>query len=164
MQCLNVHHFGIWAEDVDEMVLFLTQVLGFQLVKRQPLDPGERVFVHLGGNQMFEILSVPGMQSRPNIPAHMAPETSPVVGVPHICLRVTDLPAWEERIRSANYRINNHWPPEGGFGRWELGVTRTIWFTGPSGVDFELFEFSEEYPLEVGASGTGMRMERPTEP
>lgn len=163
MRCLNVHHVGLWADDVDEMVCFLTEVLGFELIKRQPLHPGERVFVHLGGSQMLEILSVPGLQSRPDIAAHMAPDVSPVVGVPHICLRVTDLPAWEKRIRAANYRINNHWPPEGGFGRWEMGVSRAVWFTGPSGVDFEMFEFSEELPLEVGSSGVGTRMEHPAD-
>jgi catechol 2,3-dioxygenase-like lactoylglutathione lyase family enzyme len=160
MQCLNVHHVGIWADDVEEMVSFLTEVLGFELVKRQPLDPGERVFVHLGDRQLFEVLSVPGMRSRPDIAPHMAPGASPVVGVPHICLRVTDLPAWEERIRSSGFRINNHWPAGGGFGHWELGATRTIWFTGPSGVDFELFEFDEEYPLRAIHSGD-THQERP---
>jgi len=130
------------------MVCFLTDVLGFRLVARQPLDPGERVFVHLGDNQMFEILSTPETQPRPDMPAHMAADSNPVVGIPHLCLRVTDLPAWEDRIRALNYRINNKWPPEGGYGRFELGTTRTIWFTGPSGVDFELFEFDEEYPIQ----------------
>jgi hypothetical protein len=29
-----------------------------------------------------------------------------------------------------------------------LGSVRAIWFTGPSGVDFELFEFEDEYPFD----------------
>ncbi len=147
MQCLNLHHAGIWADDVNEMVTFLTDVLGFRLLTRQPPDPGERVFVHLGDNQVFEILSMPGMQPRPAVPAHMGNQGS-VIGIPHLCFRVTDLPAWEERIRSLNYRINFK-APEQGYSPFELGSVRALWFTGPSGVDFELFEFEEEYPIDT---------------
>lgn len=148
MNCLNIHHVGIWADDIDEMVAFLTAVLGFRLLTRLPSDSGERVFVHLGDNQAFEILSKPAIQSRPKVPAHMASGSGAVVGILHICLRVTDLSAWEEKIRSLNYPINFKWP-EQGYHRFELGSARALWFTGPSGVDFELFEFEEEYPIDT---------------
>ncbi len=147
MRCQNLHHVGIWADDVNEMVTFLTDLLGFLHLTRQPIDPGELVFVHLGDNQVFEILSMPGMQPRPAVPAHMGNEGS-VIGIPHLCFRVTDLPAWEERIRSLNYRINFK-APEQGYSPFELGSVRALWFTGPSGVDFELFEFEEEYPIDT---------------
>ena len=148
MHCLNLHHVGIWADDVNKMVSFLTEVLGFRLLTRLPPDSAERVFVHLGDNQLFEILSIPEMQPRPVIPAHMAGGSRPVVGIPHLCFRVTDLPAWEEKIRSLDYSIN-YKLPEHGYDRFELGAVRALWFTGPSGVDFELFEFEEEYPIDA---------------
>ncbi len=148
MHCLNLHHVGIWADDVNEMVDFLTEVLGFRLLTRLPLDPGERVFVHLGDNQMFEILSIPNLQPRPLITAHMAGGGAAPVGIPHLCFRVTDLPAWEEKIRSLGYPINFKFP-EHDYGQVELGSVRALWFTGPSGVDFELFDFEEEYPIDT---------------
>lgn len=148
MHCLNLHHVGVWADDVNEMVAFLTEVLGFRILTRLPPDPGERVFVHLGDKQMFEILSKPNLQPRPLIPAHMGAGGGVPAGIPHLCFRVTDLPAWEEKIRSLGYPIN-YKLPEHGYEYFELGSARALWFTGPSGVDFELFEFEEEYPIDT---------------
>jgi catechol 2,3-dioxygenase-like lactoylglutathione lyase family enzyme len=127
------------------MVSFLTEVLGFRLLTRPQFDWGERVFVHIGDSQVFEILTKPEIPPRPNVPAHMAGGSGSVVGIPHICFRVTDLPGWEEKISSLGYTIN-HKEPE--YDRFELGSVRAIWFTGPSGVDFELFEFEDEYPFD----------------
>jgi catechol 2,3-dioxygenase-like lactoylglutathione lyase family enzyme len=144
MKCTNIHHVGLWADDVDEMVSFFTDVLGFRLLTRPEFNWGDRAFVDVGGDQAVEILTKPEMQPRPDMAAHMAEGIGAVVGVPHICFRVTDLPAWEEKFRSLGYAINNKAPGQG-YGRFELGSVRAIWITGPSGVDFEFFEFQEEY-------------------
>ena len=139
MKCLNLHHVGVWADDVEEMVSFFTDVLGFrQLTSQGP------VFLQMGDDQTFEILSNEGGIPRPDIPAHK-PGDGSVAGIPHICLRVEDLPAWEEKISSLGYPIHLSLSE---YDRFELGSVRGIWFTGPSGVDFELFEFEEEYPLD----------------
>ena len=45
MQCLNLHHVGLWVDDVTEMVGVFDP--RSHLPTRQPLNPGERVFVHL---------------------------------------------------------------------------------------------------------------------
>ena len=100
MKCLNLHHVGVWADDVEEMVSFFTDVLGFrQLTSQGP------VFLQMGDNQTFEILSNEGGIPRPDIPAHK-PGDGGVAGIPHICLREEDLPAWEEEIRSLGYPIH----------------------------------------------------------
>ena len=104
------------------------------------------VFVEAGANQLLEVVTYSEMQSRPDIPAYLAEGISPVVGVPHICFRVADLPAWEERFRSLGYAIN-HKSPEQGYVRLALGSGRYISITGPSGVDIEFVEFEEEYPI-----------------
>ena len=71
-----------------------SSVLGFRLLSRNPrgdLGPGERVFIHAGDNQVFELLTEPEMQPRSNFPVY---PVGHVTGVPHLCFRVTDLPAW----------------------------------------------------------------------
>jgi catechol 2,3-dioxygenase-like lactoylglutathione lyase family enzyme len=146
MKCMNVHHIGVWADDIDEMVSFLTKVLGFRLLTRPKFDSGGRVFVQMGDSLMFEVLTKPEIRPRPDVPAHMAGGIGSVVGIPHVCFRVTALPAWEEKIRSLGYTVN-HKAPDQGYTQFELGSVRAIWFTGPSGVDFELFEFEDEYPI-----------------
>jgi len=146
MQCHNLHHVGIWADDASEMVTFLTEVLGFRVVTRLQEDSFQRIFVHLGDAQLFEILAKPEVPTRPDMPAHMAGGSGAITGIPHICFRVTDLPAWEAKIRARGYTINYKIPDQG-YDRFELGAVRAIWFTGPSRIDFELFEFEEEYPV-----------------
>ena len=147
MKGVNIHHIGIWVheDDADEMLSFLTEVFGFRLMTRAPgLTGGERFFIHAGDNQAFEVLSNPHTEPRPEFPVH---PTGRVGGIPHICLRVEDLPSLEETIKSLGYPITQKLP-EQGYNSFELGSVRTIWFTGPGGVGFELFEFEEEYPFE----------------
>ncbi len=138
MKCLNYHHVGVWADDADEMISFFIDVLGFRR-----LTQSGPVFLQLGDGDLFEILSREELPSRPDMPAHMPGEG--VAGVPHICLRVEDLPAWEEKLRSLGYLIHLSTSPK--YHSGELGSARALWFSGPSDVDFELFEFEEEVPL-----------------
>ena len=146
MKSVDIHHIGIWVQNIDEMIAFLIETLGLRLATREPrgaVGSGERALFHAGGNQLIEILTEPNVQPRPNVPIH--PEGH-VAGIPHICLRVSDLPAWEEKLKSAEYPVMKRWPDEG-YADSTLGPLRVLWFTGPSGVGFELFEFKEEKPL-----------------
>lgn len=165
MKCTNIHHIGLWVDDMDGMISFLTEVLGFRLLTRHPVSeggpelektpglafklagPGERAFIHAGDNQLFELLAEPNVQPRPDFPVH---PTGSVVGIPHVCLRVEDLPSLEERIESLGYPITTtaYAGPEKGYIDTGFGPLRAIWFTGPCGVGFEMFEFREEYPFE----------------
>lgn len=143
MECVNIHHVGICVDDMDKMIDFLTKTLGLQLLtrhSREPLGSGERAFVAAGGNQAFEIVWTPDIQPRPDFPVH---PIGHVVGIPHICLRVTELPGWEEKLKSDGYPIIMK-VPQGGFAETTGGSMRALWFTGPCGVGFELFEFKEE--------------------
>ena len=143
MKCIDIHHIGIWVRDIDEMIAFLTDTLGLRLTIREPrgaVGSGERALFHAGGNQLIEILTEPHVQPRPKIPVH--PEGH-VDGIPHICLRVSDLPAWAEKLNATGYPITKMWPDEE-YADTTMGPLRILWFTGPSGVGFELFEFKEE--------------------
>lgn len=146
MHCIDIHHIGIWVEDMDAMLTFLSETLGLPLAARESrgdVGSGERAMFRAGGKQLIEILTEPHVQPRPNVPIH--PEGH-VSGIPHICLRVSDLPAWKEKLKSAGYPITKRWPDEG-YADTPMGPLRVLWFTGPEGVGFELFEFKEEKPL-----------------
>ncbi len=146
MKCIDIHHIGIWVDDMDEMIAFLTQTLGLRLATREPrgaAGSGERALFHLGDNQIIEILSEPNVQPRPDFPVH---PVGHVTGISHLCLRVIDLPAWEMKLNSTKYPITKRWPDDG-YAYTGMGSLRVLWFTGPSGVGFELFEFKGEKSL-----------------
>jgi catechol 2,3-dioxygenase-like lactoylglutathione lyase family enzyme len=150
MEYVDIHHVGFWvsAGELGETVTFLTELLGLRLLSREPIGDGgagERIFVHAGDRQTFEVLTMPETQPRPDVPVH--PEGR-VVGTPHICLRVRDLPAWEAKLRAAGYPITRRAPQDPGFAEWGGSRIRALWFTGPAGIGFELFEFEREvFPL-----------------
>jgi catechol 2,3-dioxygenase-like lactoylglutathione lyase family enzyme len=155
MKCINIHHVGAWVDNIDEAISFLTDIMGFRLLTRGPrgsIGPGERALIHAGDSQVLELLTEPNVQPRPDLPVH---PIGHVVGIPHLCLRVTDLPAWRTKLQTHGYTVTGQLP-EAGFADTELGRLRLIFFVGPGGIGFELFEFEEEYsfadlaPLETG--------------
>ncbi len=147
MKCIDLHHVGIWVRDMDGAISFFTVVMGFPLLARGPrgsIGPGERALIRAGHRQVFELLAEPNVQPRPDFPIH---PMGHVAGVPHLCLRVTDLPAWKRRLEEHHYQITGQMP-ESGFAQSELGMLRLLFFVGPEGLGFELFEFEEERPLD----------------
>jgi len=137
----DLHHIGIWVSDMDEMILFLTDVLGLTLVSRTSrgsMGPGERAFVHAGGTQFFELLSEPNAVARPEMLVH---PVGHVIGVPHVCLRVSDIGAVEKRLAAAGMKVSQRISIGDDF---VFGRGEAVWFTGPSGVGFELFRFDSE--------------------
>ncbi|MFO0757460.1 MAG: VOC family protein [Byssovorax sp.] len=143
---MNLHHVGFWVDDIDEMIDFLVGVMEGQLLSRRRFDSGdgERAFVKVGEGQVIEILTQAVMQPRPAMTPHMANGAGAVVGIPHLCFQVTDLWSWEERLTSLGYAIHHKMPDHGGYRRFEFGSVRAMFFTGPGGIDFELFEFEKE--------------------
>ena len=146
MKSINIHHIGMWVDDIDEAISFFTDIMGFRLLTRGlrgVFGPGERALIHAGDQQLLELLTEPDVLPRPDLPVH---PKGHVVGIPHICLRVTDIPAWRQKLQAYGYTVSEQFP-ENGFIPTELGLLRLLFFTGPGGVGFELFEFEEEYPL-----------------
>lgn len=144
MKCINIHHTGVWVDNIDEAISFFIDIMGFRLATRVPrgkMGPGERALIHAGGEQFIELLTEPNVQPGPDVPVH---PKGHVVGIPHICLRVTDLPAWREKLRGNGYTVSELFP-ETGFDSAEVGHLRLMFFVGPAGIGFELFEFEEEY-------------------
>jgi catechol 2,3-dioxygenase-like lactoylglutathione lyase family enzyme len=147
MKCMNIHHAGLWVRDMDRMIAFFTDVIGFRLLSRNPrgaVGPGERALLHAGDGQVLELLAAPDVLPRPDFPVH---PVGHVAGIFHLCLRVTDLPAWRDRLSDRGYTVSAMVPEEG-FMESELGRLRLLFFEAPEGVGFELFEFEKEYPLD----------------
>jgi catechol 2,3-dioxygenase-like lactoylglutathione lyase family enzyme len=147
MKCVNIHHAGLWVRDMDGMISFLTGIMGFRFLTRNPrgvMGPGERALVHAGDHQVLELLTEPDVVPRPDFPVH---PVGHVAGIPHLCLRVTDLPAWREKLATHGYTVSAQFS-EKGFMDSELGQLRLTFFVGPEGVGFELFEFENEYAFE----------------
>jgi catechol 2,3-dioxygenase-like lactoylglutathione lyase family enzyme len=141
MKATNIHHIGVVVNDLDEMIAFLTEVLGFRLLIRRKFEWGERAYVHLGDNQLFEMIAKSEAQPRASVPA-FGGDNPDIVGVPHICFRVEDISAMEEKIQARGYPV--HYSVAGKAGSHELGGPgRAIGFTGPGGVDFAVIEMVE---------------------
>jgi catechol 2,3-dioxygenase-like lactoylglutathione lyase family enzyme len=147
VECLNFHHAGVWVENIDEAILFFTEVLGLPLLARGPrgsVGPGERALIRAGASQVIELLTEPNVEPRPDFAVH---PLGHVAGIPHLCFTVTDLPAWAQKLEDKGYAVTGRLPAEG-FMQSELGRLQLLFFTGPGGIGFELFEFEEEYPLD----------------
>ncbi len=140
---MRVHHVGFWVsvDGFDSTLAFLTEVMGLRLLAREPRGPvgaGERAWVQAGDRQLFEVLSAPETQRRPEVPVH--PDGN-VVGIPHVCLTVRDLPAWEAKLRASGYPATRRMPDDMSYMDYRGAPLRVLWFTGPAGLGFELFEF-----------------------
>ncbi len=143
MDVIDTHHVGFWVdvEAFDEMLTFLTEVLGLHLLSREPRGPvgsGERAWVQAGSGLRFEVLTSPDTQPRPDVPVH---PLGNVVGIPHICLTVRDLPAWDAKLRRAGHPATRCMPEDLSFMDYQGTRMRALWFTGPAGIGFELFDF-----------------------
>jgi catechol 2,3-dioxygenase-like lactoylglutathione lyase family enzyme len=147
MECVNFHHAGVWVDDIDEAIAFFTGVMGLPLLTRGPrgnIGPGERALIRAGDREVIELLTEPNVEPRPDFAVH---PLGHVVGIPHLCFKVTDLPAWGQKLEEKGYAVTGRLPAKG-FMQSELGRLRLLFFTGPAGIGFELFEFEEEYPLD----------------
>jgi catechol 2,3-dioxygenase-like lactoylglutathione lyase family enzyme len=143
MDSVDIHHVGFWvsAEGFDEMLAFLANVLGLRVISRESrgqAGSGERAWVQIGDRLRFEVLTGPQTQPRPDVPVH--PEGN-VVGTPHIGLTVRDLPSWEAKLRVAGYPATRRMPDDMSFMDYQGTRMRALWFTGPAGIGFELFDF-----------------------
>jgi len=60
IKCINIHHVGMWVDDIDEAISFYTDIMGFRLLTRGPrgdVGPGERAIIHAGDSQVLELLT-----------------------------------------------------------------------------------------------------------
>ena len=121
---LSLHGVRYQVKDLSRAVAFYTQNLGFELVRQQLPQ-----FATVSLGALHLLLSGPGASGSRPMPDGQSQEPG---GWNRIVLRVTDLPAWIERLKKNGVRVRNEM--EAGPGG------RQIQLLDPDGNPIELFE------------------------
>ena len=154
----GVHHVAVATGDLDRLVAFYCDQLGFTLLKQGSWEAGSasvdrivglkdsaaRTAVLRAGNlylELFQYQSPPGRPGEPDRPA-----SDP--GYTHVCLDVTDLDAEYERLSAAGMRFHSPPPPASEMRRGDI---RATYGRDPDGNVIELQEILDpDYSLPMG--------------
>jgi len=141
MHTLRISHPAFQGAHADETIHFYTQVLGMDLVLRQPnldYEPEEHLFFHVG-NDNFIAYFVPkaGVD-----PSSYKPAQSGSGHMDHLALDIEldDLPAWERRLKAAGVSYE---------GPVDRGYERSLYFKDPNNVTVELLAWLTPPPAGV---------------
>ena len=129
IRTLRISHPAISGANAKETLHFYTQVLGMELVLRQPnldYEPEEHLFFHVG-NDNFIAYFVPKDEAS----AHYEQARSGSGWMDHLALDVetSELPSALDRLRQAGVEVE---------GPVDRGYERSIYFKDPNGVTIEL--------------------------
>ena len=141
MHTLRISHPAFQGAHREETIAFYTNVLGMELVLRQPnldYEPEEHLFFHVG-NDNFIAYFVPkeGVD-----PSTYQPAQSGSGHMDHLAIDIelADLPAWEQRLSSANVEYE---------GPVDRGYERSLYFKDPNNVTVELLAWITPPPAGV---------------
>jgi len=142
----GVHHVAVATGDLDRLIRFYCDQLGFTLLKQGSWDAGSdvvdrivglkdsaaRTAVLRAGNlyiELFQYVSPPGQPGDPDRPVSDH-------GYTHFCVDVTDIDAEYERLKASEMR---------------RGDIRSTYGRDPDGNVIELQEILDpDYPLPMG--------------
>ena len=137
----TIFHVGMWVENVDEMLEFLSEFMTFDIVLRAERESGgERVILSDSRGQKIELLSDPkNVKPHPDFPLH---PQGRVAGVAHFSLWVEDVPGLKNRLTASGYEILAQIPadPASAYTNMNGKMYRILFVRGPGNVTFELFE------------------------
>jgi catechol 2,3-dioxygenase-like lactoylglutathione lyase family enzyme len=153
----GVHHVAVATGDIDRLIRFYCDQLGFELLKQGRWDTGStvvdrivglhgsaaRTAVLRAGNlyvEVFQYLVPPGRAGDPDRPVNDH-------GYTHFCLDVTDIDAEYERLSAAGMRFHAPPPPASDM---RGGAIRSTYGRDPDGNVIELQEILDpDYPLPM---------------
>jgi len=137
----SLFHVGVWVEDPDEMLDFLSLIMNYEVVMRAERNTGgKRIMIADKRGQIIELLSDPDRVTRsPQFPLH---PQGRVAGVAHIAIHVDDVVALKREMQARGYQILAQAPEDfsQGYIRLEHSSHRILYVRGPSSISFELFE------------------------
>ena len=138
MHTLRISHPAISGRNAEATIHFYRDVLGMELVLRQPnldYEPEEHLFFHVG-NDNFIAYFVP----KPGVDPASYPEAQGGSGhMDHVALDIAlgDLPGWEARLQGAGVEYE---------GPIDRGYERSLCFKDPNNVTVELLAWITEPP------------------
>ena len=147
----GVHHVAVATGDLDRLIRFYCDQLGFTLLKQGSWEAGSdvvdrivglkdsaaRTAVLRAGNlyiELFQYVSPPGQPGDPDRPVSDH-------GYTHFCLDVTDIDAEYERLKAAGMRF--HGPPPSA-SEMRRGDIRSTYGRDPDGNVIELQEILDD--------------------
>lgn len=137
----SLFHVGLWVEDIDEMLDFLSEIMDFTIELRAPRQSGgERLLLSDKHNQTIELLSDPAkVVAHPDFALH---PQGRVAGIAHISIWVDNVKSLKKRLVEKGYEILAQVPDDysDGYVEAENSKYRILFVNGPSSVSFELFE------------------------
>ena len=150
----GIHHVAISTANIDRLIGFYRDIIGFQLVSEHSWQKGTkrndgiiglkdtaaRAAMLRGGNCFLEIFQFESPQGRPVDPNRPACDH----GYTHFCLTVTGIDEEYERLKKAGVRF--HCPPSAA----ENFGMRATYARDPDGNIFELLEIlNNEHPFSM---------------
>ena len=141
MHTLRISHPAFQGAHREETIAFYTQVLGMDLVLRQPnldYEPEEHLFFSVG-NDNFIAYFVPKAGADP---ASYQPAQSGSGHMDHLALDVelADLPGWQARLREHGVTFE---------GPVDRGYERSLYFKDPNNVTVELLVWITPPPTGI---------------
>lgn len=154
---MGFHHVGLVTNDLDRMIEFYRELLGFEVTKRAGWEAGiEAVDVHLAlrdtaaqyvfmarGSAVVEIFQFSSPLARST-----DPKRANDPGYTHFCLAVRDIDDEYERLRAAGMRFNS--PPYPPLEETTPGRRRVAYGYDPDGNVIELME-----PFDMASEAAG---------
>ncbi|MGE3074769.1 MAG: VOC family protein [Dehalococcoidia bacterium] len=141
MRTLRISHPAFQGAHAQETIDFYTNVLGMELVLRQPnldYEPEEHLFFHVGSDNFIAyFVPKPGVD-----PASYQPAQSGSGHMDHLAIDIElgDLPAWETQLRTHGVEFE---------GPIDRGYERSLYFKDPNNVTVELLAWLTPPPAGV---------------
>lgn len=147
MEIAGAHHTGITVSDLDRSLAYYEGLLGFELLYRRLYEeeyilrivnvPGATaldvaILRIPGGEHLIELLDYKGCERHPG---SVRPSD---YGTGHLCVRVTGIHEWAERLRAAGVRTRTDAPVEIAAGPNKGGFS--IYTLDPDGFVVELHQ------------------------
>jgi catechol 2,3-dioxygenase-like lactoylglutathione lyase family enzyme len=137
----GIYHVGMWVDDVDAMVSFLSDISSLQVISRVQLPTGgERLFLSDARGQRLELLSSPeSIKPHTQYPLH---PLGAYAGMAHISIEVNDVVATRAQLVKKGFEIISQAPKDfaDGYITSEVDAHRVLFVRGPSSMSFEFFE------------------------